>query len=162
MAVSRSMLLNCRMFGRVKVRYIVLDTTSIQEVVVIVIEPAESLFILLVMLQVKHLFADYGLQFGFMLRGRDDFFHAGRLAHVAIHAAGSGLALFVLGTQAGLLQVLVVAEGVAHYLIDWSKAAWVAKRALTPQDRGFWWATGADQCLHQLSYLALCWGWLTL
>ena len=126
------------------------------------IQSVEGLFLLLVMLQVKHLLADYVLQFGFMLRGREDFFHAGRLAHVSIQAIGSGLVLFVLGTEAGLLQVLVVAESVAHYLIDWSKAAWVANRALTPQDRSFWWATGADQCLHQLSYLAICWVWLML
>ena len=119
----------------------------------------EGLFLLLVMLQIKHLVADYGLQFGFMLRGREDFLHAGRLAHVAIHAIGSGLALIVVGTQAGLLLIVVLAESAAHYLIDWSKAAWVAKRALTPRDRGFWWATGADQCLHQLTYLAVGWVW---
>lgn len=74
----------------------------------------EGMFLLLVILQIKHLLADYGLQFGFMLRGRKHFFHAGRLAHVTIHATGSAMVLFVLGTQAGLLQVLVAAESAAH------------------------------------------------
>ena len=55
---------------------------------------------------------------------------------------------------------LILAEWVAHYHIDWAKGRWSDRTCHTPADAGFWRAMGADQALHQMTYLAMAWGWV--
>ena len=119
-----------------------------------------TLFVLLILFQIKHMFADYYLQTPRMLAGRGQYMHMGRAQHAGVHAAGSVIALAVVGTSVLPLIVLVVAEWFVHFHIDYWKASHSEKRKLTPDQAAFWNAFGVDQCLHQLTYIAMVWIWV--
>ncbi|WP_187429188.1 hypothetical protein ROLI_028430 [Roseobacter fucihabitans] len=119
-----------------------------------------ELLILLCLLQIKHMLADYFLQTSFMLEGRARYRHMGRLLHAGIHALGSVMAFLLLGTPVVFILLVVVLEGVVHFHIDWCKGRFTYVRQLTPNDAAFWRASGVDQALHQLTYVAMLWAWL--
>ncbi len=119
-----------------------------------------SVLILLILLQVKHMFADYFLQTPKMLEGRGAYIHMGRAQHAGVHALFSVACLLIVGTAPAVLVALVVAEWVVHFHIDWGKASYSGKRGHTPQDAAFWRAAGFDQLLHQLTYLAMAAVWV--
>ncbi|WP_282129832.1 DUF3307 domain-containing protein [Roseobacter litoralis] len=120
-----------------------------------------ALIILLCLLQAKHMFADYFLQTRSMLDGRHIYLHGGRLLHAGVHAAGSALAFLVMGAPLVLVLLMAIGEWIAHFHIDWAKGRYTATRKLTPDDAAYWRATGADQALHQLTYIIMVWCWLT-
>jgi hypothetical protein len=121
-----------------------------------------SVLVLLCLFQVKHMFADYFLQTPRMLAGRGAYLHLGRAQHAGVHAAGSAIALAIVGTALPLLALLLVAEWVLHFHIDWGKAQWSDRHGHAPDQAGFWRAAGADQALHQLTYAAMLWAWVAL
>jgi hypothetical protein len=121
-----------------------------------------QVLLLVLLLQVKHLVADFFLQNRYMLENRRIYGHPGGLMHVAIHLAGSVLALLVVGVSPVTLGVLILAEGLVHYHMDWAKDNFVAWRGLTPRDALFWHATGVDQAVHHLTYLGMAAGWALL
>lgn len=114
---------------------------------------------LVLLLQIKHVVADYMLQNAYMLANRRIYGHPGGLLHVAIHLAGSLAVLLVVGTGPVLLLGLLVAEAVVHYHVDWMKDNFVARRGLTTTDAVYWYAAGVDQGLHQATYLAMAAVW---
>lgn len=115
--------------------------------------------ILLVLLQVKHMFADFFLQTPRMLSGRDEYIHIGRMQHVAIHGALSVPAFLIIGAPLVFTVVLIIVEVVVHYHIDWGKGRHSATTQHGPADAGYWRAFGLDQLLHQLTYVAMVWIW---
>ncbi len=54
-----------------------------------------------------------------------------------------------------LAAAIALGEFAVHYHIDWLKEHLTHKNGWTARDRGFWFAIGADQFLHGLTYLAL-------
>ncbi len=121
--------------------------------------PQTGILLLLLLLQFKHALADYCLQTPWMLRNRKIYGHPGGLAHVAVHLAGSAMALVAMGTALPTLAALLLVEGVVHYHLDWAKDNVVASRELTPQDAWYWYAAGIDQFLHQATYLGMALWW---
>lgn len=119
-----------------------------------------SVLTLLLLLQVKHMFADFFMQTPRMLTGRGQYFHVGRMQHAGVHAVGSAIALAVMGTGPVVLIAMIAVEWVVHFHIDWGKARYSDKVGHTPADAGFWRAFGFDQTLHQLTYLAMVWVWV--
>lgn len=115
--------------------------------------------ILLVLLQIKHMFADFYLQTPRMLAARDRYLHMGRAQHAGVHALGSAGALLWVGTAMPVLLLIVAFEWVAHYHIDWGKGWYTNATQHTPADPGYWRAIGLDQALHQLTYVAMIWSW---
>jgi hypothetical protein len=87
-----------------------------------------------------------------MIVGKDSFAKPGGYAHVAIHALGSLLVLVPAGVSAAMIAGLIVAEAVAHYIIDYMKARWSLARPSDPARKSYWAAHGADQFMHQLTY----------
>lgn len=116
---------------------------------------------LVALLQIKHVVADFVLQSQYIIENRRYYGHPGGLVHVAIHAAGSFLALLIVGLP-GLVATLalLLCEAVVHYHVDWTKDNLVQHYKLTPRDAPFWYATGIDQGLHQLTYLAMAAYWV--
>jgi hypothetical protein len=104
--------------------------------------------------------ADFFLQNAYIIRNRRFYGHPGGLLHVAIHLAGSLIALVVMGTPLGLLFALLAVEALVHYHLDWFKDNFVARRNLTARDAVYWYATGVDQFLHQLTYLGMAAAWV--
>ena len=120
------------------------------------------LLVLLCLLQIKHMLGDYFLQTRMMLDGRDQYAHLGRFLHAGVHATGSFIAFLLIGAPVVFVVPLVLAEWAVHFHIDWWKGRHTSDQNLTPADAGYWRASGVDQALHQLTYIAMIWIWLTM
>ena len=112
-------------------------------------------FILLIGLEVKHYVADYFLQPAWMLGGKGDFRHPGGYAHAAVHVGLSAIVLFAAGTPPATMALLVIAEYVVHYALDYSKIHYSRGIHVDTNPRRFWALHGVDQLTHQLTYAAM-------
>lgn len=121
----------------------------------------QTALILLVLLQVKHLLADFFMQTPRMLAGRGTYLHLGRLQHAGLHAVFSAFALIAVGTPISVMIWIAVLDGLVHFHIDFAKGRYSEKVAHGPGDAAYWWAFGADQALHQLTYIAIIAAWAT-
>lgn len=119
-----------------------------------------SVLLLLCALQVKHMFADFFLQTPKMLSGRCAYMHAGRAQHAGVHVIGSVLVFGLFGAPLVFILVLALLEWVVHFHIDFGKARYSEMKRLTPQQAKFWQAMGADQAMHQLTYIVMAWAWI--
>ncbi|MFK7876126.1 MAG: DUF3307 domain-containing protein [Paracoccaceae bacterium] len=116
-----------------------------------------SILILLGLLQFKHMFADFFLQTPIMLMNRATYVHPGRALHCAVHVVGSALCFLVMGVPLALGVIVLACEGIAHFHIDYLKGVWSERAGHGPADAGYWRAFGADQTLHQLTYVGMVW-----
>lgn len=114
-----------------------------------------QILILLTLLQVKHLLADFVWQSGWMVRNKGRYGHAGGLAHAGLHAGLSLLVLAAVDVPLVLALTIAVLEGLVHYHIDYAKCKATRRWAPAPSSQGFWVLMGLDQFLHQLTYLVL-------
>lgn len=119
-----------------------------------------SVLLLLCALQVKHMFADFFLQTSKMLSGRCAYVHMGRAQHAGVHVIGSIIVFALFGSPLSFILPLAVLEWVVHFHIDFAKARYCEMKELNPQQARFWQAMGADQALHQLTYIAMGWAWI--
>ena len=119
-----------------------------------------TVLILLSLLQIKHMFADYFLQTPKMLSGRGEYLHLGRAQHAGVHVLGSAIAFLIVGASVPFIALIMLAEWVVHFNIDWGKARYSEARGYGPTEAGFWRAAGFDQALHHLTYLAMVWIWV--
>lgn len=110
----------------------------------------------LVLFQIKHYLADYHWQSTWMLENKARYGHPGGIVHSLMHAGFSLPALIVAaGGWFHLLGLLLIAEFVIHYHIDWAKVKLGNHSDLTITDQAFWRLAGQDQLAHQLTYLAM-------
>lgn len=114
-----------------------------------------ALLWLLAGFQVKHVLGDYVLQSAYILKNRHVWGHSGGLLHVAIHAALTLPLLLAAGVHGPLFFTILLGEALFHYLLDWTKDNILHRRGWGPGNRQYWWLTGLDQMLHQLSYLVI-------
>lgn len=121
----------------------------------------QTVLIALALLQIKHLIADFVLQSTDIAAEKAHYGRPGGLWHAAIHVAGTAPILLWLGPGAGTILVVLMAEFVVHYHIDWIKAAHARRHGLLPEHRLFWVTLGADQALHQLTYIGILW-WVAM
>ena len=119
-----------------------------------------TVLILICLLQIKHMFADYFLQTAKMLSGRGEYWHMGRAQHAFVHVVGTAVALLLVGAAPLFVLIVVVVEWVVHFNIDWGKARYSEMRGYGPSEAGYWRANGFDQALHQLTYVAIAWAWV--
>lgn len=106
-------------------------------------------------LQFKHLLGDYVLQTPRMLAEKGRYGAVAGMAHAACHAALTVVVLLICGVGALVSVLLALAEGVAHYHVDWGKDRIGRSLSLTPDDARYWALAGMDQFLHQITYLAI-------
>lgn len=115
-----------------------------------------GLFLLLfVGLELKHLIADYFLQPGWMLAGKGNFAMPGGYAHAGVHVALTAVVLALAGVPLQTLALLVAAEFVVHYLLDYSKISYSRGVHVDTNPKRFWALHGIDQFGHQLTYAAI-------
>ena len=112
------------------------------------------------MFLIKHFIADFLLQSQYILQNRRHFGHPGGLLHVGIHGATSVVVLVLFGTSWAFILAAIFAEMVFHYHLDWLKDNFTHRRSYGPADSAFWLALGADQMLHQLSYVLIVMFWI--
>ncbi len=120
-----------------------------------------AVFLMLCLLQIKHMFADFFLQTPKMLSGRGEYFHMGRAQHAGVHVVGSVIVFLLFGAPLMFVLVIGALEWVVHFNIDFFKASYSDKKQLEPNQAAFWRAAGLDQCLHNLTYVAMVWAWVT-
>ncbi len=123
-------------------------------------EPTGALLLLLCLMQIKHMFADFFLQTHKMLCGRGEYLHSGRAQHAGVHALGSIVVFVVMGAPVPFILAICALEWVVHFHIDYWKARYSDSKQLTPQQAVFWRAVGTDQALHQLTYIAMGAAWV--
>ena len=106
---------------------------------------------------VKHIVADYILQFSWMIRDKGFYGEIGGIAHSGMHAF---LTLFVLllantGLHIILLTLLSILDCVIHYHVDWVKSNIWREKKYTSQDQMYWVTHGVDQGLHFMTYVLI-------
>ncbi len=115
------------------------------------------LAILLVAFQIKHLIADYYLQFPYMYenKGKDKGWFVPLFDHAFIHGLFTFtiisvyMALFTISIAPDIVVVTFFAflfDTVTHFCID----RWKATRTGTPDTKSFWINLGIDQALHHV------------
>lgn len=117
----------------------------------------QMVLILLGLLQVKHLFADFFFQTQRMLGNRGCYLHFGRLQHAGLHGGLSWIALLVMRVPMGVALVICLVETLVHFHIDWAKGRHAAATGQGPEQAAFWRAFGVDQLMHQLTYVVMLW-----
>lgn len=119
-----------------------------------------TVLLLIVLLQIKHMFADFFLQTPKMLSGRGEYWHMGRAQHAGVHVLGSIIAFVIIGAPVLFTVLIVAIEWVIHFNIDFFKGRYNDEKELNPSQALFWFAFGVDQALHQLTYVAMVWAWV--
>jgi hypothetical protein len=80
------------------------------------------------------------------------------ISHTTEHMICSAVCLllfsFFFSTNALAIIFIVLAEGVVHYLVDYSKVKYGCKDQTKPM---FWTQFGLDQLAHQATYLWMVW-----
>jgi hypothetical protein len=77
------------------------------------------------------------------------------LLHAGLHTAGSLPAILALQAAGGLAAIILIAEFFVHYHIDWSKEQINRRYALNFSNNAYWSVFGADQLLHQITYVVM-------
>ncbi len=107
-------------------------------------------------LMFKHMVADFYLQTPYQYLNKGIYGHPGGFIHAGIHVALTPLVYLVLAPGSLLLAgAIALGEFAVHYHIDWLKEQFTHRHCWTARDRGFWFALGADQFVHGVTYLAL-------
>ena len=132
----------------------------------------QTVFLLLVLFQVKHFLADYPLQNGYMLgKFKPGWDFAGPLAaHAGVHALFTFAIVFAFVHSVLFSAGMAVFDFVVHFTMDRMKAGpnylgrWKAlsatefPTATAKQKKGntyFWQALGFDQMVHHLTHYAI-------
>ena len=97
---------------------------------------------------------DFVLQTAAQIRSKAIYGSRGGLIHSGLHGIASLPAILLLD-QSVLVPAIVAGEFVAHYHVDWLKMAIIRARGLSPDDRMYWIVFGADQFLHQMTYVII-------
>jgi Protein of unknown function (DUF3307) len=109
----------------------------------------------LVLFEAKHFLCDFVLQTAYQYRNKGTYGHPGGFVHAGLHAAGSLPAVLIFAQSGGLVAAVLAAEFVIHYHVDWLKEQINRRCALTTSDAGYWMVFGADQLIHQMTYVAI-------
>ena len=117
----------------------------------------EILFLLL-LLQVKHWYADFKIQTYIQTVKKGIYRDWIGISHSVDHIWSTLVVFFVFSLFVALdpIKILIVAffEGIIHYHIDWIKVKFGCKDNTKPL---FWNQFGLDQLAHQLTYLVMVW-----
>jgi hypothetical protein len=109
-------------------------------------------------LLIKHAVADFFLQTAFQWRNKGQYGHPGGLVHVGIHALLTLPVFIILPPRSlAVAGIVLLAEALVHYHIDWLKDQLVKRRRWTAADDSYWRALGLDQMLHGLTYVGMVW-----
>lgn len=115
----------------------------------------QLILLFLTLLFVKHWFADFVVQFDYMVLEKGTYGADGGVHHSLIHTILTWLVVYALTSNTAAAVFIAMADGVIHYHIDWLKMNINRWRGLTIKDWEFWMWLGADQLAHCLTYIGL-------
>ena len=117
-----------------------------------------EILILLLLLQIKHCYADFVLQTYMQTIKKGVWLDPIGISHTTDHIYCSLIALLIFSFfyPLGALPIIsiVLIEGLIHYIVDFSKVKYGSKDNTKPI---FWTQFGLDQLAHQATYLWMAW-----
>jgi len=116
-----------------------------------------TVLLALLAFQIKHYIFDYLLQTPYQFKHKGTYGHPGGIIHAGLHAIGSIPALLILATPLALLFWVIVGEFVVHYHMDWTKEQITHHYDLKIPQPAFWAVFGADQLVHEITYIVMVW-----
>lgn len=116
---------------------------------------AGAFVLVLIGLELKHFLADYVLQSRLMMTGKGSLTAPGGYLHAGVHVLGSLAVLALAGIAPVLLLMLLAAEFVIHYGLDYAKVGYGRGVHAADRPKRFWILHGLDQLLHQLTYAGM-------
>ena len=115
-----------------------------------------EILILLLLLQIKHCYADFVLQTYMQTIKKGVWMDPIGISHTLDHIYCTLIALLLFSLfvplQPFAILFVAVVEGVIHYLVDYAKVKYGSKDNTKPI---FWTQFGLDQLAHQATYLAM-------
>lgn len=115
-----------------------------------------DILFLILLLQVKHWYADFKIQTYMQTVKKGVWADPIGMSHTLDHICATLVVLLVFNLfvpiSAGLILVVAFAEGIAHYIIDYTKVKYGCKDNTKPL---FWNQFGLDQLAHQICYLLM-------
>lgn len=115
-----------------------------------------AVLVAFVLFQLKHFLCDFVLQTPFQFRNKGSYGHPGGVLHAGLHVLGTIPVLVLFAPRFGLAAAIIAGEFLIHYHIDWTKELVNRRMELDPNGgASFWIALGADQLLHQLTYVGI-------
>ena len=115
----------------------------------------QLILVVILILQIKHFLCDYVLQTEYQYSNKGKYGHPGGIIHAGLHALFTLSAFVVITPSLVLGLAIVVGEFIVHYHIDWTKEQILRRRQWAFPQAQFWWVFGADQALHEITYLAI-------
>lgn len=114
-------------------------------------------------LQLKHLIVDWIWQPEYEHKNKGNFRHFGGYRHAGKNAVGTWLVFtYFFGNGHPFVLLIFPLDFCIHFMIDWCKVNINKHYKLDPTKHPeFWWLTGLDQFLHQITYIYLLWLVLT-
>ena len=109
----------------------------------------------LALFEVKHFLCDFVLQTAYLYRNKGIYGHPAGFIHAGLHAVGSLPAILLLTRDPAIIAAIPAVEFLIHYHVDWLKL-YIDKHFRLGTKQSLYWAVfGADQLLHQLTYLGI-------
>ncbi len=105
--------------------------------------------------QIKHFLADFVFQTPYQFQNKGRYGHPGGVIHAGIHALGSVPALLILAATPVAIGLALLGEFIVHYHTDWAKEKLNHRYDLRGTEAPYWMVFGADQFLHQITYLVI-------
>lgn len=105
-----------------------------------------------VLLNLKHLVAEYILQTPRIAESKIRYGSLNSFIHTLHHAFGTLMAGLLVDFNLGLILGLVLIEAVIHYHVDWLHMKFGAQ---SYKDKKYWQWTGIEQFLHQQTFILM-------
>ena len=109
----------------------------------------------LALLEIKHFVCDFVLQTAYLYRNKGIYGHPAGFIHAGLHAAGSLPAILIVSHAPLLVAAILAVEFLIHYHVDWLKLYLDKHYRLGINQSAYWMIFGADQLIHQLTYIAI-------
>jgi len=120
------------------------------------IGPSMKVLFLLLLLQIKHYYADFAIQTYSQTVRKGIYRDIVGISHSLDHVIATLIVLLTFSLfypiSAGAIFIVSFIEGIIHYHIDWTKVRFGTKDITKPL---FWNQFGLDQLAHQITYLLM-------
>lgn len=115
-----------------------------------------DILFLILLLQIKHWYADFKIQTYLQTVKKGIWADPIGMSHTGDHIWTTLTTLLVFNifvpVSAGLILIVALVEGIAHYIIDYTKVKYGCKDNTKPL---FWNQFGLDQLAHQICYIII-------
>jgi hypothetical protein len=105
--------------------------------------------------QLKHFLCDFVLQTKYQVDTKKIYGNPGGFIHSGLHTLMTLPIVYVASGSALTTLIIGVIEFIVHYHVDWTKGNADTWGGWTEKDQAYWVVFGADQLVHQLTYLAI-------